>query len=261
MSKRSFVKAEAFEEEKRGTAVKVSAEKGSAPVVSNGKYTKGDAFENPQTFIIIVSGGEVREKDYFKHISTSKFPNIKVEFIAEPTNPLGLVYVAMCQCEKYIVSQSLEAPDHYYLISDVDHFYDDLIKIKPACKALNFDLIISNSCFEVWLYYSRTDDKFSRFVKPDDPLKISSAMKSFLNEDIPGGCNPAKAIFNIWENIENSIKNYEVDNNGIPQLYSTNMHELAKAILPYIEADLVSILERNEARAERERQKRGKCSE
>ncbi|MGL4491731.1 MAG: hypothetical protein ACRCT5_02680, partial [Tannerellaceae bacterium] len=78
MSKRSFVKAEAFEEEKRGTAVKVSAEKGSAPVVSNGKYTKGDAFENPQTFIIIVSGGEVREKDYFKHISTSKFPNIKV---------------------------------------------------------------------------------------------------------------------------------------------------------------------------------------
>ncbi|MDR1224627.1 MAG: RloB family protein [Tannerella sp.] len=55
---------------------------------------------------------------------------------------------------------------------------------------------------------------------------------------MPTHINPAKAILNIEQNIENAKKHYKEDENGIPALFSTNMFLLAEDFFPLIESEL-----------------------
>jgi hypothetical protein len=209
-------------------------------------YQKPDIEEMPKAFYIIVSGGQVREKDYFKLISSQdKFKRIKLEFIADPLklSPEGMCEMAKYKKAHYATSRNEDAePDNIYLISDVDHFINELLRIKPECEKEGFHLIISNSCFEVWLYYAY-HDVIPSFQLPSDPLKISGKFKGWLPSVIPGGIQSKKAIFRIYPNIENAKKNYRVDENGIPQLFSTNMYLLAENLLPLIEPELTYEIE------------------
>lgn len=206
-------------------------------------YRKRAEYEIPKSFIVLISGGEKREKDYFILIDKNrdKFPCLKIEFIAEPKklNPDGLLEIAKSKLEHYKSSETKIAPDDYFLLSDVDHFRNDLIRIKPDCKILGLNLIISNPCFEVWLYYSKRGDKFLGFNIPQNYLKISSALKTFVPTKIEGGCDPRKAIFDIQNNIQNAKTNYLEDSDGIPKLFATQMYILAEKILPYISEGLV----------------------
>lgn len=210
------------------------------------EYQKPDIEEMPKTFFSIISGGEVREKDYFKFISVQdKFKRIKLEFIADPLklSPDGMYELAKYRRTRYTTSQNEDAePDKIYLISDVDHFINELIRIKPKCENESFHLIISNSCFEVWLYYAYHDE-IPNFPLPTNPLKISSKFKGWLPSVIPGGIKPQKAILSIYPNIENARKNYRDDENGIPLLFSTNMYLLAEDLLPLIEPELTNMIE------------------
>ena len=213
-------------------------------------YRKEEGVRIPFTFIVIVSGGEVRERNYFKKISDyTLFNRIKIEFVADPSklNPAGLLETAKDKQDHY--KSSTDDPDDIFIVSDVDHFMGELLRIKPECEKLEISLIISNSCFEVWLYYGKRKDKPLDFKTPDDPLKTSQSFKKYLNEKIKGGVDPRKAIFDICENIQNAEANYEEDSKGIPILFSTNMFMLAKKILPFIEEELIREREKGEQQA------------
>lgn len=209
-------------------------------------YQKPDIAELPKAFFIIVSGGQVREKDYFRFLSIQdKFKRIKLEFIADPLklSPDGMYELAEYKKAHYETSRNEDAePDRMYLLSDVDHFISELLRIKPKCKEVGFNLIISNSCFEVWLYYAY-HDVIPSFSLPTDPLKISGKFKGWLPSVIPGGIKPKKAILSIYPNIENAKKNYREDKNGIPLLFSTNMYLLAENLLPLIEPEFTEMIE------------------
>lgn len=213
-------------------------------------YRKEEGTLSPHTFIVIVSGGERREKDYFKFISNNdRFKRIKLKFIADrgKLNPDGLLETAKFQQEHYRSSQEDE-PDEIYIVSDVDHFYNDLLRIKPECQILNIHLIISNSCFEIWLYYGKFADKPHDFNLPTDPHKISKRFKTYLGNKVNGGINPRKAIFDIETAIQNARNNYQEDKEGIPVLFSTNMFILAESILPFIKEELSEFInERNQS--------------
>jgi len=211
-------------------------------------YQKQDLEVMPKAFFILISGGEVREKDYFKIIAQQdKFKRIKLEFIADPLklSPVGMLELAQYKKARYDSSKSTdEEPDKIYLISDVDHFMSELYKIKPICNSEGFRLIISNSCFEVWLYYAYCDTA-PAFSLPTDPLKTSSKFKGWLPSAIRGGVKTTRAILNIYQNIENAKTNYKEDINGIPVLFSTNMFELAQDLIPLIEPELTTMIEEN----------------
>ncbi|MDR1199542.1 MAG: RloB family protein [Prevotellaceae bacterium] len=116
-------------------------------------YRKEEGRALPKSFFIIVSGGERTERNYLKIISNhDRFQRIKIEFIPDPGkgNPDSLFEVAIHRQEHYQSSQE-EEPDKIYIVSDVDHFINELLRIKPECEKLNINLTISNSCFEVWL--------------------------------------------------------------------------------------------------------------
>ena len=211
-------------------------------------YIKSETEIPPKTFLVIVSGGEVREKDYFKIVSNHDvFKRVKLEFIADPykLSPDGLFEVAKYKKNRFGTSKNTDAePDKYYLISDVDHFKNELIRIKPKCKKEDFILIISNSCFEIWLYYAYCVT-IPNFPLPSDPLKISGKFKGWLPSVIPGGVKPKKAILNIYINIDNAKMNYSEDSDCIPVLFSTNMFLLAEELLPLIEPELTNMIEEN----------------
>ena len=112
--------------------------------------------------------------------------------------------------------------------------------MQQECKASNIELIVSNSCFEVWLYYAEKSNRPLDFVIPQNKLEISSAFKTWANTQINGGLKPTKAIFNIEQNIINAKKNY-VEENGFPTLFSTQMFRLAEQILPFVNNGLVQL--------------------
>ncbi|WP_071144863.1 RloB family protein [Bacteroides ihuae] len=228
--------------------VEVEVQGATVSDIQMSTYQKADIEEPPRAFFILISGGEVREKDYFKIISVKdKRWRIKLEFIADPLklSPDGMLELAEYKKTRYATSQNKDAEaDKIYLISDVDHFMNELLRIKPKCESEGFQLIISNPCFEIWLYYAYCDT-IPDFPLPPDPLKISSKFKSWLPSAIPGGIKPAKAILSIYRNIENAKKNYKEDENRIPILFSTNMYLLAEDLLPLIEPELTNMIDEN----------------
>ena len=214
-------------------------------------YQKRGKEKLPKTFFIIISGGEKREKDYFNILKNhDKFNRIRLDCVSDPLklSPDGMYELAEYKKNQYLSSWNEDdEPDKIYLVSDVDHFISELIRIKPKCEKEDFKLIVSNSCFEVWLYYAYLD-MIPNFPIPDDPLKISTKFKGWLNDAIPGGAKPNKAIFNIYANIKNARNNYAEGTNGIPLLFSTNMFLLAEDLIPLIEPELSIMIATNKNR-------------
>ncbi|MDR1130084.1 MAG: RloB family protein [Prevotellaceae bacterium] len=169
-------------------------------------YRKTDGFLLPKSFFVIVSGGERTERLYFKIISNQdKFARVRIEFIADPKrlNPKGLLETAKYKQEHYKTSQENEA-DRIYIVSDVDDFMSELLKIKPECDTLNISLIISNSCFEIWLYYAWFNE-IAGFTVPENKSHISRSFRRWM----PSHINPKRAIFNIEQDIKNAKKHYK----------------------------------------------------
>lgn len=252
MSARSYVKGDPsldiLPQQPKSTNVEPSST--SPSVVKDTPFQKKESFDTPKSFIVVLSGGTIREKNYFKLLLTNsnKFPNLKFEFLAEDrfnSNMEPRVFgLAEDRVNYYKSSESPEKPDKYFVVTDVDLFEQHLIPFQKKCLDLGIKLIISNPCIEVWLYYSKRDDKFYGFTPPSEIEKISQAVKTFVSTQIPGGVNPIKALFDIETNIINARKNFAKDDNGIPMLFSTNMFVLAETLLPVIK-DGLEILKQN----------------
>lgn len=210
-------------------------------------YRKEEPTLSPALFTII-SGGEKREKDYFKLLIKGElFPRVKVIFIDRNAHgetgldPQKLLYEAIKRKVRTKIEKSYDEEDKYYLISDVDHFSNDLRKIHPICNMQKLHLIISNPCFEVWLYYSEWPTK-PDFVKPENPLEVSHTFKHFLDEKKKGGIDPRKAIYKVEENIRNAKDNFKMEDDVLPAFLSTNMFELMERMLPLFKAELTTFL-------------------
>lgn len=225
------------------------------PIETFSNYQKTSKELPTKTFIVIISCGEKREKDYFKIIKGNRthFQRIKLEFYANTDTQTieGLFEYAKSKKTHYLTSQveGEDEPDKIFLLSDVDHFINDLIKFKPQCEQENLRLIISNCSFEVWLYYAYYKKK-PDFKIPSDRLKTSSQFKTWVAEQVNGGLNPVKAFFDIEQNISNAEANYAEDENGIPILFATNMFVLGKELLPFVLQEVKEMVEMNAKRRE-----------
>ena len=208
-------------------------------------YQKGVPFESPKSFIVIFSGGLKTELEYFKPIRNNKcFQNIRIEIFVEDTfkkktdtllyNPRIFDY-AYDKVEEYREGMSPDSPDAYFIITDVDHFGESIQANQSKCEQKAINLVISNPCFEVWLYYSAHSDRFENFVIPQKQL--SETLKKFVHKSVDGGLDTRKAIFNIEQNITNAKNNY-VEENGFPTLFSTQMFWLAEQMLPFVKDGL-----------------------
>lgn len=139
--------------------------------------------------------------------------------------------------------------DHVYFLTDLDDFratlehrkgevynFEWIIQrykhnYKLLYNKVNFEWIISNPCFEIWLYYSFCDVAPCLHFKTIETLeeeKRPNKVKDLCNQLIQGGMNPRRALSNIKKAIENANKfDPGEDEYRIPLLYGTQFRHLA----------------------------------
>ena len=107
---------------------------------------------SPETFIVIAVEGAIPEPKYFEKIRDElKNGNIKLEILpplncdSHPKNRLA---------ELLSKSKNYSEKDSFYLVCDVDRHNNlpEVIKQAKQYKKYKIQPIISNPCFEVWLY-------------------------------------------------------------------------------------------------------------
>lgn len=205
-------------------------------------YQKGDAFREP-SLLFIISGGEKREKFFLQElINGKKSTALKALFLSKKGQ--GLLPDKMQEQwqqirteGKFIIDDQtyyLEKIDEVFLLTDVDDFYNKLQDILSSKS--NDDTgrwIISNPCFEIWLYYCYKNDPNYDLdcITSLSTDKRSQELKRCCNEIVKGGLNGKYAFNHMDEGIRNSLKHYNEDNNGIPVLFATQMHEMAQCII------------------------------
>lgn len=227
----------------------------------NERYTKKDRELTPQTFVVVFSGGTKREKDYLCPITENRkfFPRLKLEFYAKEEFDKGgrpIIFPYALERQKvYRSSTEEDEPDLYFLVTDVDDFGDWVTKEIPNCNAHGIRVLVSNPCFEVWLYYATKKDKLKGFVPPKNPSKLSESVKTWCGTAVKGGLRPKQYLFCLENNIVNAKANYCYDAKLLyGGLYSTNVFELGEAILPMVQEGLEQIQREKEEREKKFRQ-------
>lgn len=203
------------------------------------------AYQKPEgilstSLIFVLSGGEKKEKDFLRElIKQRELNSLRVVFMSEKVQGLQPYQMQekweqiQLTGEIKIESQlfQLDTMDKVFLLSDVDEFYDQLEKIfKGNQTDVQGRWVVSNPCFEIWLYYCylANPEKVLGCLKTEPITTRSKKMKALGNTLVSGGLNPCLAFENMLNGIEHSIAYYAEDDNRIPVLYATQMHEMVQ---------------------------------
>lgn len=198
-------------------------------------YSKEEEVIDTQ-YLFVVSGGAKRERDYLRIFENHESNRLRLVFVSKdgqgltPGQMRGETVESIeeeCFLDINGNLTHLADDDSIYLVSDVDEYGDDLIELLKE-KGTRYSWIISNPAFEVWLYYHYFDNpnKISE-VRNIPVAQRSRWLKTELDKVRAGGINPKDAFMLMETAIRNSIANYSLQHNGLPELFSTQMHLLA----------------------------------
>ena len=132
-----------------------------------------------------------------------------------------------------------EYADEIWFVIDTDRWneHNKIQPLKDFCNVCNrnyngWKIAQSNPCFELWLYYHFWDSK-----PKEKDVKQFSGFKEYVNSQIKGGFDSRSMPVELQLAIDNALKNFESENNQ-PKLFSTEMHNLGKVILPFVKIQL-----------------------
>lgn len=205
-------------------------------------YEKADGVMS-YSIVCVISGGEKRERDFLLTlIRQQNLRSLRVAFISKEGQGLQ-PYQMQEKWEEIqrtkIVSINnrifyLDDMDKVFLLSDVDEFYEQLVKIREGHSEENSgQWIISNPCFEIWLYYcfcNKPEEDLTS-IESLAPKQRSQEMKQLGHTAIVGGLNSIKAFEHMQKGIAHSISHYAEDDNAIPVLFATQMHQMAQFLI------------------------------
>ncbi len=205
-------------------------------------YEKTDGVMS-YSIICVISGGEKRERDFLLTlIRQQDLHSLRVAFISKEGQGLQPYQMqeqwVEIQKHKTVVVDGvafhLDEMDEVFLLSDVDEFYDQLLNIQKSHSEKDHgQWIISNPCFEIWLYYCFCNNPEDDLVGIESlaPNKRSQELKKLGHTVVAGGLNSLKAFEHMQEGIAHSISHYAEDSNAIPILYATQMHKMAQFLI------------------------------
>ncbi|TAE16101.1 MAG: RloB domain-containing protein [Bacteroidetes bacterium] len=198
-------------------------------ILKNRRYTPEEPTEDAKKIYIFCEGAK-REKDYFKQFigRDSRIDLIVYDLKdTEDNSASGLVSIANKSLEKY---QKLEV-DEVWIVLDTDthgnpHRIEKLKEMREQCQAEGWQVAQSNPCFEVWLYYHFQAEK------PElENMDVPKVWKDLLNDAIKGGFSSKRHFVLVKTAIENAQNVFQLDENGFPELATTEVHQLAQNIL------------------------------
>ena len=147
--------------------------------------------------------GEKREPQYFKNFSKdhSRFKIVVVERDTRENNsPLGLLSKAE-EYKRIIVGTGeyqIHSNDEFWIVVDVDR-WPDLDRFIQIAESKGWKVAISNSCFEVWLYYHF----FSELPNADLSIWDGEDWKQYVDNVVPGGFDSGK----YWGRYQDAVRN------------------------------------------------------
>lgn len=236
------------------------------PTPPNG-YEPNISEEREPDLFFVISGGEKRERNYLNRLKTQSYRSLSIIFVAtrgkksggnpaqcsgsSPNDILTLWNEIYKENEKTLTINDncykLEEIDQIFFLTDLDHFRTQLQKILSNDQKQPYQWIISNPCFEMWLYYSYISDdptqKLKELITPSE-IERPQALKGLLHDLTNGSCDPRKAFDNMEVAIQNAKQYWTgLDAHKIPNLFSTQMKDLAEKIWARIKNE--SLAKRN----------------
>ena len=197
-------------------------------------------------FAIACEGGK-REPDYFKkfqHLSKK----IKVDVIETCiTDDEMQIYFddksapqwVLDRARRYVEKVGLIDEDDLWFVIDRDKWEDSQLReIASYCDEIpNWHIVISNPCFEVWLYFHMRSDISASESTCCDEFKTEIARFD------PGGYNPLVFIQRFQEAIVIAKAADSDSNYFLPKFKETKVYQLGEAIVAKISrADLVGFI-------------------
>lgn len=130
---------------------------------------------------------------------------------------------------KYVEKEGLTDEDDLWFVMDKDRWTDEQLRmVADYCDIYpNWHIVISNPCFEVWLYFHKKPQI------PDSDMTCK-ALKTEVAQLEKGGYSPEKFISHLFDAISNaenadSDKAYFLPNPG-----ETKIYQLGKALIEVI---------------------------
>lgn len=194
------------------------------------EYTKKDAFRDASLFLIICEGSST-EPSYFRFFEgiSSKVKVIPVPNSNNASSPAKLIDVA--DNAKAEVNFSNES-DRLWFVIDTDRWRQQIRELREHCAAINnHEVIQSNPCFEVWLYYHFTAEP------PPAALTACRQFKPHLPTLINGGFNAGIHPVFIEEATVRAKAQYQAEG-YTPKQGCTQVWELGESLLGIIKKDI-----------------------
>lgn len=206
--------------------------------------------------IYIVCEGKGTEPDYFAFFEGLS-SNLQVITIppTKGTDPLKLKERAeqalMGDNREYTVDY--KQGDTVWFVIDTDTWEKEgkIAPLREFCSQenaaipLNYDEIKpynawnvaqSNPSFETWLYYHIYENK-----PASDDVDKHTSFKAFVDWCISGGFKFEKDPARLEDAIANTRKNFSIDQNDMPSLFTSEMYRLGAEINAFVKTDVAKL--------------------
>jgi hypothetical protein len=196
--------------------------------------TPEDLVRDYKLFAISCEGGK-REPDYFKifqHLSNKIKVDVIQDYVSDDEmlqkhkNDSAPKWV-LDRALRYIEKNDLKSEDDLWFVIDKDRWSDaQLRELFTYCNNYpNWNLVISNPCFEVWLYFHKKKNITLSISKSCNELK--NEISKFTKE----GYNAHRFIINLEDAINNAKARDSDPNHFVPKDKETKVYQLGDAIL------------------------------
>lgn len=184
---------------------------------------KSRQYRDSRLFVIICEGAK-REPEYFK-VFQNLSRRIKLEIVennqSDNSHTKSSPKWLLDKTVDYLSNNDIKKDDLVYLVLDVDRWKTkDLISLQNEANKNSWNFIVSNPCFEVWLYYHYRNEVNNKDIKTCKDFKFE------ISKFETGGYNPIKFI----KNIEIAIQNCKKQDNYDQILPSQNTSHVYKLI-------------------------------
>jgi len=195
------------------------------PLRNKRSYEKKAPFRSSSLFVIVCEG-EKREPQYFEFFDGLS-SRIKVKIIPSidgKSSPLHLLTNANLELNKI---QFVE-DDELWFVIDLDKWTSQIHQLQNECKdKVNWHIVISNPCFEVWLYYHFSSNK------PSKEVNTCSDWKQLLNSIEPGGFDSGRHA-QLIISATTRAKECHSETGYLPDYGCTQIFRLAEKIIPLV---------------------------
>ena len=196
-----------------------------------------ELLRDSKLFAIACEGGE-REPNYFSLLEDKKTSSrIKLHIIKDEENtnekyetksaPKWVLERALKYFEKY----GLKDKDELWFVMDIDKWeVSQLKEIHNHCKNKpNWHIILSNPCFEVWLYLHQQTNILN---SDQTTCKLLKKQLSELNNNEAYNCE--KYMYYFLDAIKNAKKLDKNPTNFFPEKATTKVYQLAEAVMKIV---------------------------